>query len=135
MDAWVFRQYVCGGNYGPEMDVSVPERDIVPAGHLGDTGNSTKTGTGYGDAACCWLVCYLRALEGGLGSPKEVANKTFQLTLRDIVGDPKGSPNLLINIEVAAEGPYIILAFIAIHVGFPAMRMGTYRAQPRRQPG
>jgi oryzin len=88
---------VYGGNCGPEMDVFASGRDIVSAGYLGDTGNSTKMVTTMATPLVAGLVCYLRALEGGLGSRKKVMNGILQLALKDIVGDPKGSPNLMIN--------------------------------------
>lgn len=88
---------IFGSNYGPEMDVFAPGRDIVSASHLSDTGNSTKTGTSMATPLVAGLVCYLRAKEGGLGTPKEVTDRILELALRDVVTDPKGSPNLLVN--------------------------------------
>lgn len=88
---------VYGSNYGPEMDVFAPGRDIVSASHLSDTGNSTKTGTSMATPLVAGLVCYLRAIEGGLGSPQEITNRILQLSLRGVVSDVKGSPNLLVN--------------------------------------
>ncbi|KAF3045634.1 hypothetical protein E8E12_010849 [Didymella heteroderae] len=88
---------IYGSNYGPEMDVFAPGRDIVSASHLSDTGTATKTGTSMATPLVAGLVCYLRALEGGLVSPKQAADRVLQLALRGVVGDPKGSPNLLVN--------------------------------------
>lgn len=88
---------IYGSNYGPEMDVFAPGRDIVSASHLSDTGTATKTGTSMATPLVAGLVCYLRALEGGLATPKQAADRVLQLALRDVVGDPKGSPNLLVN--------------------------------------
>ncbi|KAL1641585.1 hypothetical protein SLS61_010052 [Didymella pomorum] len=65
---------IYGSNYGPEMDVFAPGRDIISASHLSDTGTATKTGTSMATP-----------LVAGL------------LALRGVVGDPKGSPNLLVN--------------------------------------
>ena len=86
-----------GSNYGPEVDVFAPGQDIVSAGHLSDTETATKTGTSMATPLVAGLVCYLRALEEGLGSPKEATGRILQLALRDVVGNPKGSPNLLVN--------------------------------------
>ena len=88
---------IYGSNFGPEMDVFAPGRDIVSASHLSDTGNSTKTGTSMATPLVAGLVCYLRALEGGLGSPKAVGDRILGLALKDVVSDPRGSPNLLVN--------------------------------------
>jgi oryzin len=88
---------IYGSNYGPEMDVFAPGRDIISASHLSDSGTATKTGTSMATPLVAGLVCYLRALEGGLAKPKQAADRVLQLALRDVVGDPKGSPNLLVN--------------------------------------
>lgn len=90
-------QNLYGSNYGPEMDVFAPGRDIVSASHLSDIETVVKTGTSMATPLVAGLVCYLRALEGGLGSPKEVTDRILQLALRGVVSDPKGSPNLLVN--------------------------------------
>lgn len=108
---------IYGSNYGPgkyltrvfrdgngtdmccptEMDIFAPGRDIVSASHLSDTGTATKTGTSMATPLVAGLVCYLRALEGGLGSPDQVTGRVLELGLKGVVGDPKGSPNLLVN--------------------------------------
>lgn len=88
---------IYGSNYGPEMDVFAPGRDIISASHLSDTGTATKTGTSMATPLVAGLVCYLRALGGGLATPKQAADRVLQLALKNVVGDPKGSPNLLVN--------------------------------------
>ncbi|KAF9872027.1 alkaline serine protease Alp1 [Colletotrichum karsti] len=88
---------IYGSNYGPELDVFAPGQDIVSASHTSDTGSATKTGTSMAAPLVAGLVCYLRALEGGLGTPDEVTNRILELAIPDVVGDPKGSPNLLVN--------------------------------------
>lgn len=90
-------QNVYGSNYGPEMDVFAPGRDIVSASHLSDTESAVKTGTSMATPLVAGLVCYLRALEAGLGSPKEATDRVLQLALKGAVADTKGSPNLLVN--------------------------------------
>jgi len=87
---------IYGSNYGPEMDVFAPGRDIVSASHLSDTGTATKTGTSMATPLVAGLVCYLRALEGGLATPKQAADRVLALALKNVVGDPKGSPNILV---------------------------------------
>lgn len=79
------------------MDVFAPGRDIVSASNLNDTGNSTKTGSSMSTPLVAGLVCYLRALESGLDSPDQVTGRVLELALKDVVGDPKGSPNVLVN--------------------------------------
>ncbi|KAL5376906.1 hypothetical protein DPSP01_010172 [Paraphaeosphaeria sporulosa] len=88
---------IYGSNYGPEMDVFAPGRDIVSASHLSNTGTATKTGTSMATPLVAGLVCYLRALEGGLATPDQVTSRVLELALKGVVGDPRGSPNLLIN--------------------------------------
>lgn len=88
---------VYGSNFGPEMDVFAPGRDIISASHLSDTGTATKTGTSMATPLVAGLVCYLRALEGGLATPKQAADRVLQLALKNVVSDPRGSPNLLVN--------------------------------------
>ncbi|KAF2447888.1 alkaline serine protease Alp1 [Karstenula rhodostoma CBS 690.94] len=87
---------VYGSNYGPEMDVFAPGRDIVSASHLSDTGNATKTGTSMSTPLVAGLVCYLRAFEGGLVSPDQVTSRVLKLAVTGVVKDPKGSPNILV---------------------------------------
>ncbi|KAL0932935.1 alkaline serine protease Alp1 [Colletotrichum truncatum] len=88
---------IYGSNYGPELDVFAPGRDIISASHTSDTGTATKTGTSMAAPLVAGLVCYLRALEEGLGTPDAVTNRILELAIPDVVGDPKGSPNLLVN--------------------------------------
>lgn len=88
---------IYGSAYGPELDVFAPGRDIVSASHLSDTGSRSATGTSMATPLVAGLVCYLRGLEGGFGTPKEVADRILELAIPDVVADPKGSPNLLVN--------------------------------------
>ncbi|KAI8153208.1 Alkaline protease 1 [Colletotrichum sp. SAR 10_70] len=88
---------IYGSNYGPELDVFAPGRDIISAAHTSDTGTATKTGTSMAAPLVAGLVCYLRGLESGLGTPDAVTNRILELAIPDVVGDPKGSPNLLVN--------------------------------------
>lgn len=88
---------VFGSNFGPEMDVFGPGRDIVSASHLSDTGTAVKTGTSMATPLVAGLVAYLRALEGGLGSPDAVTQRILQLALKGVVTDTRGSPNVLVN--------------------------------------
>ncbi|KAE9583504.1 Alkaline protease 1 [Colletotrichum fructicola] len=88
---------IYGSNYGPELDVFAPGRDIISAAHTSDTGTATKTGTSMAAPLVAGLVCYLRGLESGLGTPDAATNRILELAIPDVVGDPKGSPNLLVN--------------------------------------
>ncbi|KAF9699240.1 hypothetical protein EKO04_003160 [Ascochyta lentis] len=87
---------VYGSNFGPEMDVFAPGRDIVSASHESDHGTAVKTGTSMATPLVAGLVCYLRAAEGGLGTPDEVEKRVLELALKGVVGDVRGSPNLLV---------------------------------------
>jgi oryzin len=86
-----------GSNYGPEMDVFAPGRDIISASHLSDNGTAVKSGTSMATPLVAGLVCYLRALEGGLDSPKAVGDRILALALRGVVSDVRSSPNILVN--------------------------------------
>lgn len=86
-----------GSNYGPGVDVFAPGLDIVSASHLSDTDSQSMDGTSMAAPLVAGLVCYLRGLEGGLGTPKEVTDRILELAIPDVVTDPKGSPNLLVN--------------------------------------
>ncbi|WYZ46576.1 hypothetical protein EsH8_IX_000801 [Colletotrichum jinshuiense] len=88
---------IYGSNYGPELDVFAPGQDIISASHTSDTGTATKTGTSMAAPLVAGLVCYLRGLEGGFATPKQVTDRILELALPGVVGDPKGSPNLLVN--------------------------------------
>lgn len=79
------------------MDIFAPGRDIISASNLDDAGNATKTGTSMATPLVAGLVCYLRALEGNLVSPDQVASRVLALAIKGVVTDPKGSPNLLVN--------------------------------------
>lgn len=84
-------------SYGSVLDVFAPGHDILSASHLSDTGSVTKTGTSMAVPHVAGLVCYLRGLEGGLGTPKEVTDRIIELAIPDVVKDARGSPNLLVN--------------------------------------
>ncbi|KAJ0122465.1 proteinase [Diaporthe amygdali] len=88
---------IYGSSYGPELDVFAPGRDIVSASHLSDTGSRSATGTSMASPLVAGLVCYLRGLEAGLVTPKEVTDRILQLAIPGAVADPMGSPNLLVN--------------------------------------
>ncbi|KXH62705.1 alkaline serine protease Alp1 [Colletotrichum salicis] len=88
---------IYGSSYGPELDVFAPGQNIISASYSSDTGTATKTGTSMAAPLVAGLVCYLRGLEGGFGTPKEVTDRILELAIPDVVGDPKGSPNLLVN--------------------------------------
>ena len=85
-----------GSNYGPELDVWAPGFDIVSADYLSDDGVRTESGTSMATPLVSGLVCYLRALEGGLGSPEEVTGRILELGEKGVVGDVRGSANVLV---------------------------------------
>ncbi|KAK7697068.1 hypothetical protein SLS64_013919 [Diaporthe eres] len=88
---------IFGSNYGPELDFFGPGQDIVSADYRSDTGFVTKTGTSMATPITVGLICYLRSIETGLGTPDAIRARLAQLALNDVVSDPKGSPNRLIN--------------------------------------
>lgn len=88
---------IFGSNYGPELDFFGPGQDIVSADYRSDTGFVTKTGTSMATPITVGLICYLRSIETGLGTPDAIRARLAELALNDVVSDPKGSPNRLIN--------------------------------------
>lgn len=87
---------VYGSNWGPEVDIFAPGRDIVSADIVSDSSLHTRTGTSMATPLTAGLVCYLRALKGGLGTPDEVKAGLVALAHKDVVKNPNGSPNLLV---------------------------------------
>jgi oryzin len=85
-----------GSNYGPELDVWAPGYEIVSADYLSDTGSRVESGTSMATPLVAGLVCYLRALESGLGSPKAVTDRILALAENGVVGDVKDSKNVLV---------------------------------------
>ncbi|KAL1605201.1 hypothetical protein SLS60_004745 [Paraconiothyrium brasiliense] len=85
-----------GSNYGPELDVWAPGYEIVSADYLSDTGSRVESGTSMATPLVSGLVCYLRALESGLGSPKAVTDRILALAENGVVGDVKDSKNVLV---------------------------------------
>jgi oryzin len=89
---------IYGSNYGPELDVFAPGRDIISASHESDNGISIKTGTSMATPLVSGLVCYLRALERNLTTPDAVTERILQMALKDtLTNTGSGSPNLLVN--------------------------------------
>lgn len=87
---------VVGSNYGPELDVWAPGYEIVSADYLSDTGSRIESGTSMATPLVSGLVCYLRAKESGLGTPKAVTDRILALALNGVVGDVKDSANVLV---------------------------------------
>lgn len=88
---------IVGSCYGPELDVFAPGRDIISASHRSDRLFATKSGSSMATALVSGLVCYLRGLEGGFGTPDEVTARIIELAIPDVVADARDSPNLLVN--------------------------------------
>lgn len=87
---------VAGSNYGPELDVWAPGYEIRSADWQSDTGSRVESGTSMATPLVSGLVCYLRALEGGLGTPKAVTERILALGEKGVVGDVKDSSNVLV---------------------------------------
>ncbi|KAL8381902.1 hypothetical protein RB595_005923 [Gaeumannomyces hyphopodioides] len=88
---------IFGSNYGPEMDIFAPGDDVRAAGITSDTAVVTKSGTSMATPVVAGVVAYLRSVEGGLDTPEQVRARLIELSLKDVVGDVKGSPNRLLN--------------------------------------
>ncbi|KAF9737623.1 hypothetical protein PMIN06_003929 [Paraphaeosphaeria minitans] len=87
---------VQGSNYGPELDVWAPGYKIVSADYLSDDGTRVESGTSMATPLVSGLVCYLRAKESGLGTPKAATNRILALATNGVVGDVKDSKNVLV---------------------------------------
>jgi oryzin len=91
-----FIEGVYGSNYGPELDVFAPGSGIISASYTSNDGFLTETGTSMASPLVAGLICYLRSVEGGLNSPEDVRARLIELSQKDVVIDPKGSPNVLV---------------------------------------
>jgi len=87
---------VQGSNYGPELDVWAPGYQIRSADWQSDTGSRIESGTSMATPLVSGLVCYLRALEGGLDTPEVVTARILALAEKGVVGDVKDSSNDLV---------------------------------------
>ncbi|POS79187.1 alkaline serine protease Alp1 [Diaporthe helianthi] len=92
----LFYEGIFGSNYGPELDFFAPGQEIVSADYESDTGFLTKTGTSMATPITAGLICYLRSIESGLGTPDAIKARLLELAHIDVVTDPKGSPNRLV---------------------------------------
>ena len=87
---------VQGSNYGPELDIWAPGYQIESASYLSDTGVLTESGTSMATPMVSGLVCYLRAAEGGLGTPDLVTKRILALADKGVVKDARDSANVLV---------------------------------------
>lgn len=88
---------IIGSNYGPDVDVFAPGLEIFSASYESDDGIENRTGSSMAAPLVAGLVCYLRGLEGGFGTPQEVTARILELAIPDVVVDPKGSKYKLVN--------------------------------------
>ncbi|KAL5440258.1 hypothetical protein PMIN07_005073 [Paraphaeosphaeria minitans] len=61
---------IYGSNYGPEMDIFAPGRDIVSTSHLSDTGTATKTGTSMATPLVAGLDLLSESVGRGFSEPR-----------------------------------------------------------------
>lgn len=85
-----------GSCYGPELDIFAPGARVVAAGTLSDFAATAMTGTSMATPIVAGVVAYLRSVESGLDTPEQVRARIIELSLKDVVEDPKGSPNRLL---------------------------------------
>jgi oryzin len=92
----VWDEGLVGSNYGPELDFFAPGENIPSADFHSDTGFATASGSSIASPIAAGLICYLRSIEAGLGTPDAIKNRLIELAQTGVVRDPKGSPNRLI---------------------------------------
>lgn len=81
-------------NWGKPVDVFAPGNLIISAGIKGDSSFSYKSGTSMASPHVAGLAAYLKTLYS-LEKPADVIGKIKEIGLKKVVGDPKGSANLL----------------------------------------
>lgn len=82
-------------NFGKLIDIWAPGVDVLSAWIGSNTATRTISGTSMACPHVAGLAAYLiSGVSGGL-APAAVATKIDTLSLRDVVKDPKGSPNKL----------------------------------------
>ncbi|KAL8297631.1 hypothetical protein RB597_007287 [Gaeumannomyces tritici] len=91
------RPRIFGSNYGPELDIFAPGDDVRAAGIASDSAIVAKSGTSMATPIVAGAVSYLRSIEGGLDTPEQVRARLVALSLKDVVGDVRDSPNRLLN--------------------------------------
>lgn len=79
-----------------EVDIFAPGGDVVAAGIWSDTALDTKTGTSMATPVVSGLISYLRSIETGLDTPEQVRSRLIELSWKDVVKNPNGSPNRLV---------------------------------------
>ncbi|KAH8830024.1 serine protease [Flagelloscypha sp. PMI_526] len=82
-------------NFGPVLDIFAPGVDITSTWIGSNTAVNTISGTSMATPHVAGLVADLIALEGNI-KPADMAKKVVGLGKKLRVGDPKGSPNVLI---------------------------------------
>lgn len=85
-----------GSNYGPALDIFAPGRNIVAAGITSDDATASQTGTSMSTPLVSGVIAYLRSIESGLDTPEQVRARLIELSGKDVVEDPRGSPNRLL---------------------------------------
>ena len=83
-------------NYGSVVDVFAPGSNILSTWIGSNTATNTISGTSMATPHVSGLVCYLRALESGLGSPAAISARIKALATSGELSGVNGSPNLLI---------------------------------------
>lgn len=87
---------VQGSNYGPELDIWAPGYQVESASYLSDTGVMTESGTSMATPVVSGLICYLRSVEGGLGTPQLVTQRVLGIADKGVVKDARDSANVLV---------------------------------------
>lgn len=81
-------------NWGKTVDIFAPGNQILSAGYLSDDEVAYKSGTSQATPHVAGLAVYVKSLYG-LTAPVDVVKKLQQLSLKNVVKDPKGAANLL----------------------------------------
>lgn len=82
-------------NWGPGIDIFAPGEDTLSTWIGSPTAIHVTNGTSMASPHVAGAVLYLQKLEG-LATPDQVLDRLVELSTKDVVEDPQGSPNRLL---------------------------------------
>lgn len=88
-------------NWGSTADIFAPGEQVTGAWPTSTTGEHTDSGTSLAAPHVAGVIAYLFALEGSR-TPAEVLERLQELALKDLIGDTKEVPNILLYNGIGA---------------------------------